>query len=131
MKASCWWMLVGLTTWLLAAGCGGRGPSQYAVHGTVTYRGKPVPTGNVMFVPESGVAAAASIGSDGTYRLMAAAGKHRVVVTAVPVPPPGANPTNYKPPAPLVPPKFGRPETSGLVVEVGSNRQNEIDLTLQ
>lgn len=36
---------------LAAAGCGSRGPTRYAVSGTVTFAGKPVPTGSVMFQP--------------------------------------------------------------------------------
>jgi hypothetical protein len=116
---------------LVFGGCGRHGPAQYPVCGTVTYRGKTVPTGNVMFVPKHGTPTAAVIGPDGSYRLMAAVGEYQIGVTAVSVPPPGANPETHHPSPPLVPPKFGRPETSGLLAEVDADRQNRIDFKLR
>ena len=42
-----------------AAGCGQRGPERFRVSGTVTYAGKPVPLGRVVFEPDT------SRGNDG------------------------------------------------------------------
>lgn len=43
----------------IVAGCGRRGPERYRVSGTVTYAGKPVPLGRVVFEPDT------SRGNDG------------------------------------------------------------------
>ncbi len=40
----------------ITAGCGGnvdKGPKRYNVSGTVTFEGKPVPFGSIMFTPDS------------------------------------------------------------------------------
>ena len=112
-------------------GCGDSGPKKYPVNGTVSYNGRPLPTGTVMFVPEEGGPPAVStIGDDGSYRLEAVAGRHRVGVTAVPPPPPGANEMNYRPQKPLLPDKFGRPDTSGVSIEVKPDKDNQIDIKL-
>ncbi|MBN2292157.1 MAG: hypothetical protein JXM70_07010 [Pirellulales bacterium] len=113
------------------SGCGDSGPVKYPVSGVVSYNGQPLPTGNVMFVPEEGgPPAVCAIGADGSYSFEAIAGRHRVGVTAIPEPPPGANEMNYRAPKPLVPPKFGRPDTSGISVEVQEDKENNIDIKL-
>jgi hypothetical protein len=48
------------------AGCG---PNMVTVTGNVTYRGKPVESGTVMFQPESGPVARGAIQPDGSFRL--------------------------------------------------------------
>jgi hypothetical protein len=53
------------------AGCGGdKGPERVVVTGTVTYNGKPIPTGTVQFTPvqTSLVPAAGADITDGKYR---------------------------------------------------------------
>lgn len=42
-----------LSLMLAAAGCGESGPARYEVRGRVTYGGKPVPAGQVVFEPDS------------------------------------------------------------------------------
>ena len=37
---------------LAIAGCGPQGPARYRVHGTITYEGKPVPLGRIVFEPD-------------------------------------------------------------------------------
>jgi hypothetical protein len=130
---------------LLVAGCGGPSrPATSAVTGRVTYAGKPVPLGQVMFYPETGRPAMGAIGADGTYRLTtfdkddgAALGHFKVTITAMRV---------TGPPAPksledelrqgsaagkttiewLVPEKYSRQESTTLTAEVkaGSNTIN-------
>ncbi len=56
---------------MVLLGCGPGGPPQYHVSGTVTYGGQPVPTGQVLFAPDtskgnSGPATAVRI-QDGKY----------------------------------------------------------------
>ena len=64
-------------------GCGRPGPAMYAVSGTVTWQGEPVPKGDIVFIPIDGAVApdAAKI-IDGKYRLKAKAGKKRVEIHA-------------------------------------------------
>lgn len=120
-----------MLAWLSASwGCGDTGPTRYPVAGVVTYNGRPVPTGNVIFVPDEGPAAVTTIAEDGGYHLEAVAGRHRVGVTAIPEPPPGTDEGSYISPPPLVPSKFGRPSTSGIVVEVQSHENTGMDITL-
>ncbi len=69
-------LAVGLA--LLLAGCNSRG----TVSGTVTYQGKPVPSGNVLFVPEHGPTVSAVI-DDGKYTAeKVPAGPAKVAVTS-------------------------------------------------
>lgn len=126
MKAS---IVVALLV-LALPGCGEAGPELFPVRGTVTYQGQPLPLGNVMFIPANGPAATATIAPDGSYSLRAVAGEHRVVVTAIQTTSETViDEQSYHPPPPLIPPKFGRAETSGLVVTVESG-DNSIDLDL-
>ncbi|WP_145262099.1 hypothetical protein [Calycomorphotria hydatis] len=37
---------------LAASGCGKGGPAQYAIHGQITYKGEPVPSGLIRFQPD-------------------------------------------------------------------------------
>lgn len=55
----------------LATGCGG-GQAKGTVSGKVTYQGKPLTSGIVTFVPETGAPQYADIQSDGTYRMTSA-----------------------------------------------------------
>lgn len=103
---------------LFAAGCGQVEPMGQ-VRGRVTYKGKPVPGGIVLFVPTSGVAAGGGIDAEGNYRLLsrkpgdgALTGTHKVAI----VPPtPDQMPAGY----PRFPEHYRDPETSGLTAEVG------------
>jgi len=122
----------------LAAGCTRKGGLETApVSGKVTYRGKAVPTGTVMFVPDEGPAATGEIGSDGAYKLTtyttndgAVLGKHKVTVTALQgmgdALPEQRSPT----PPPLVPAKYLSGETSGLTAEVKAVPNNEVNFDL-
>ena len=75
---------------VVAAGCGARDSLGLApVTGTVTYDGKPLDHGNVVFFPEAGVPGPQAVGaiqSNGTFRMQtigrdgAAVGRHRVMV---------------------------------------------------
>lgn len=117
---------------LTQAGCGASGPTKYPVSGKVTYRGRAVPTGSVMFVPEDGPAAVGPISADGSYRLEAVLGKHRVGIMAIPQPPPGTHERDNVPLAePLVPAKYNRADLSGLGAEVRPGVENAIDFNLK
>jgi len=125
------------------AGCGPNRPSVAPVKGKVTYAGRPVAQGTVMFYPESGRAATGRIGPDGTYSLTtfdtandgALIGKHRVTIDAVEITAGQGQPKSFKEeiqmahkgvavnaaaPKRLVPEKYARRETSPLTAEVKS-----------
>jgi hypothetical protein len=125
---------------LLLVGCGQDGPRTHLVKGTVSYQGKPLTLGTVMFVPADGPATAGTINADGTYSLESVPGKQRVSVTAVP-PVQGGRPdpsreggydyTGATILPSLIPEKFGNYATSGLEVEVQPIAENKIDLELK
>jgi hypothetical protein len=126
------------------------------VSGRVTYDGKSVSQGRIMFYPASGRMAVGQLGPDGRYTLTtlkpgdgALLGSHRVAIEATRV-----GPGTYQAPksleeelewsrkgAPggkilvagkvewLVPQKYSRAETSGLTTTVGSG-PNEINFDL-
>ncbi len=125
---------------LLVAGCGPSGPEKYAVEGSVTYQGKPLPFGTVMFVPEDGPPSKpALIDSDGHYRLEALVGQHRVQVVAMPErkggrPDPsiegGFDYTGVPETQSLIPTKYTRFHTSGITVTVEAVDPNTIPIAL-
>jgi hypothetical protein len=45
-----------------ATGCGSRGPARYDISGTITFRGKPVPAGSIMFIPTGAAAGEQPVG---------------------------------------------------------------------
>lgn len=120
-----------------------RGPAPLApVTGKVLYRGAPLPTGTVVFMPDVtrggyGPAAHAEIQKDGSYRLRtdgadgAALGWHRITVLAIEPPPIELPKEQFVVPRSLVPEKYRDPELSGLVREVHLGKVNQIDLHLE
>lgn len=118
-----------LTGLLLAAlsGCGGpQAPKrEFAdVAGKVSYKGKPLIKGQVMFQPGTGSAIAGEIKADGTYTLKGVIGSNTVMIvsrdemgeTSADKPESRQMPKTY------IPDKYGGP-SSGLIYEVkkGSN----------
>ena len=130
-------MLVALSlATAVLAGCSKNGGLITApVKGKVTFKGKPLPNGTVMFVPGEGPAATGEIGSDGAYRLTtgsidgAVLGNHKISITALAdigsALPEQRNPT----PPSLLPAKYLSHETSGLTAEVKQGN-NEVNLEL-
>jgi len=88
-RASCvaFFLAVVSLTLIVVAGCGERAPTLYHVSGTVTFGGKPVPAGSILFEPDTtkgnqGPAGYAQI-KDGKYNTQAGGrgtvgGPHRV-----------------------------------------------------
>lgn len=125
-------LLLTSCTFLALAGCGGGGSK---VTGKVSYNGKPLNSGTILFQTEEGVRSA-TIQSDGTYTIEdVPAGNAKIAVTVAPPPEKGpdgvsadeagtseANPV-------LVPEKYSRVETSELTYKVTSGEQtHDIDL---
>jgi hypothetical protein len=73
--------------WLAGAGCGAGPPAQAVVHGRVTYRGKPIEQGKIVFHPMAPLKARPA-GADivnGSYAIKQdgpVLGKHRVEIQA-------------------------------------------------
>jgi hypothetical protein len=122
----------------------------------VTFNGKPVPAGTIMFHPDAGPAAVGVIGPDGTYTLTtmrpgdgAVVGSHRVTIQATAVGQGSlADPKNFEEEMQLaqrkdpkakvllpgkvdwiVPEKYSRPDTTDLTAQVRSGT-NSIDFPL-
>jgi hypothetical protein len=119
------------------AGCSKKGEMPTApVSGKVTYKGKAVPSGTVMFVPDQGPAATGEVAKDGTYQLStygagdgAVLGHHKISITALQdmsnLLPEQRSPT----PRPLVPAKYLSHESSGLTADVQAG-DNVVNLEL-
>jgi hypothetical protein len=109
----------------------------FPVSGSVTEAGKALTKGNVTFHPvdKAGYLPAGTIDEQGKYTLTtrgavgAPAGKYKVVVS-VQVP---SNPKDpYSVPKSLIHAKYGKPETTDLVVEVKDNpTSGDYDLNLK
>jgi hypothetical protein len=124
-----------LAALVLAAnwGCASKSdrPETLPVRGKVTYKGQPVTKGTITFQPDAGETATGQIQPDGTYTLStfgeqdgALAGHHKVMIIANDADPtlmPGSSP-GYKPPKDLVPKKYAKLETSGLVADVAKDK---------
>lgn len=113
-------------------GCGQSGPEMGEVTGTVTFKGKPLSTGTITFVPEAeGLPHAyGEIKEDGTYEAAtrdfgagAPVGKHRIMIMAV---------IDHGPEAPveaILPTKYSSDRQSGLTAEVNAG-ENVVDFSL-
>jgi hypothetical protein len=127
----------GLVLALSLAGCSGDPDKIGAVPaaGSVTYKGKPLETGSIQFIPEKGRSASGVI-KDGqfvmsTYEELDGAipGKHAVIVSAykeVKI----AGRTEPEQVL-IVPERYANPVSSGLTVEVPSGGKRDIDLKLE
>jgi hypothetical protein len=127
---------------LAAAGCG---PNMGGIRGKVTYKGEPVPYGDVAFVASTGLVSSVRIREDGSYEvhdLPAGAVKigvraHQppgmgiaaVVKDRLPLPKGGSS--TAAPKYVKIPAKWGDPEKSGLgcTVSRGSDTEYLIELT--
>jgi hypothetical protein len=118
----------------LLTGCEDSGRQFTEVSGTVTYRGAPVPGGTLLLQPGSGRAVVTMIDRNGRYEVGAPAGNYQVAVVSTAEIPEGVDPWKSKVrlPAPLVPERFGRTETSGVSFSVPERDSDSrtIDISL-
>jgi hypothetical protein len=113
------------TALLLIIGCDA-GTGLSSVTGTITLDGKPYPSAQVRFVPETGRPSIGITNESGTYSLIyirdekgAAPGSYKVDVTTVHV---SASDTDGgKEPAEKVPPKYNKATELTATVESGEN----------
>ena len=101
------------------------------VSGMVTYQGKPLSGGRIVYMHSAGSSAGADI-KDGIYTLTATVGENQISVDyrepAAEIP--GGRPGMLVPGKSLVPEKYSAPVSSGLTYTVKSGDQ-EHDITLQ
>lgn len=117
------------------AGCGSGKLPVVPVEGTVVYKGQPLQSGVVTFLPSSGPVASGEIQSDGTFRLStygngdgAVLGSHQVTIGSFrePTAEETAKAAGSEPLGSIAvtPQKYLVPTTSGLTAEV--KEQNEL-----
>jgi hypothetical protein len=133
--------LLGLLPVLCLAGCS-TGPKLATVSGKVTLQGTPVTGGTVIFHAPDGKTGTGSIKGDGTY-IATEVPYGSLQVSVIPMPammamsaptkaPPGtpmipASPTERRPMS--LPPKYSKPESSGLTATV-SKKEETYDIPL-
>jgi hypothetical protein len=102
------------------------------VEGTVTYRGKPVAVGKIIFYHGSGQTAAASLAADGAFKLLAYQGTNQVAVQAY-VKPNSTTDTDIGlgPFKNLVPNRYSEIGTSGLTFEVKPKDNDKAEFVLK
>lgn len=120
------------------AGCGdGRG--LMPASGVITYEGKPVTTGTVVFYPAKGRPASAEIRDDGSFELSSyntgdglPPGNYTVCVTSVENTVEGNfdNPGRQMPVRFLVPEKYCYPESSPIEIEVAKAKEHKFEIDL-
>jgi hypothetical protein len=102
------------------------------VAGTVTYQGKPLGVGRVLFVHPSGQPAGADIAADGTFKLVAFQGRNQVAIQCF-VKPGTTSDTNIGlgPGESLIPIRYSEVKTSGLTFDVKPEEANQAQFTLK
>lgn len=128
-------LLIGLIGCSLLCGCGGN-PATVPISGTVTYQGKPLPSGTIIFEspgsrPATGTIVNGEIVQVTTYQPGDGVpiGKHNVAIqsvseagSAAAADPGQATSTGYMQSTSLIPETYGDPATSGLQVETTRGR---------
>ena len=125
----------------IVLGCGEPVSENYTVTGIVTYQGKPLPTGSVMFVSQNKnqKTVAAPINAQGRYQLEAADGEYLVQVQMAArlrgAPAPKGEFEGAQLDVPevdwLIPEKYAHCRTSGLKAVVKPEPNNQVDLPLK
>ena len=133
-------LLAALGAALLCAGCGSPSPQKpvFPARGKVLFGGKPITPALVVLHPVGGADAERPVGrtrQDGSYRLStysdtdgAPSGEYAVTVTWTPAV--ARRDGETEPGRNLLPPRYGKPETSGLRVRIaeGPNDLPTFDL---
>ena len=133
-------MIVLATIVLTTAGCGGKNDLPLApVEGSVTYQGKPLNHGRVVFSPldgTSGPQAVGEIGPDGSFQMRtvdhdgAPVGRHRVTVHCR-RPPTDQERKDLVVTELLIPARYARHAETPLVFEVTKGGNNEYNIALE
>ena len=104
------------------------------VSGTVTYQGKPLGTGRIIFFHPSGQAAATDLAADGSFKLAAFQGQNQVAIQCF-------DPDQSKGqakgrdrmslPKSLIPDRYVNYSTSGLTLDVKPGEDNKAEFILK
>jgi hypothetical protein len=128
-------LVLSVFTLAMLAGCEPSRPETSEVSGRITFEGKPVPQGRILFWPSQGRPAMAEIQPDGTYELTtfsdsdgAMIGKHRVTIKATRVHFPTGNKMKSVVQW-LVPQRYENFDKSPLTAEVSAGK-NTINFDL-
>jgi hypothetical protein len=117
---------------VLFPGCGQPPPPSFKVSGIVTFQGKPLDHGTVLFHSSAGAAPIkAELRQDGTFDLSAVAGDYKVTVAST-TPGHGIEGVDrdYQPPTLQTPAKYIRLDETPLTATVQSNHENVVHLPL-
>jgi hypothetical protein len=131
-----------LLLWLCVPGCDSGFALPCPVFGRVSYKGAPLRTGTVVFIPDatrgsSGPLARADIQTDGSYVLQtgesagAPPGWYRVTIAALETRFDDNTRDSSVIPLTLIPEKYRDPALSGLVCEIKIGQENRIDFDLE
>lgn len=116
-----------------AIGCGDSGPTGVAVRGNVTYEGKPLERGVVLFNPvdQAFSPARATIQPNGDYELTVAPGEYKVVVNLFTETDSSLEPGDpgYQAPKSLLPPQYSSLMQTPLKFNI-EDKPNTVDLQL-
>lgn len=131
-------LVAGFAAMSLTGGCGSKAPEPgpATVRGRVTFNGRPVAGGLVVFTPDPqrgghGRPARAETGTDGGFVLhldashQIPAGWYRVSIAPPPAVP---DPTSVSPPFPA---KLARPDLSGLEREVQAGKEHVFEFAVE
>ena len=133
-------LAAGFAAMSLSGGCGSKAPppGPATVRGKLTFNGRPVAGGLVVFTPDAargggGKPASAETAADGSYQLQLdksahiPAGWYRVSLMPAPAPPDPLAP----PPAAPFPAKLARPDLSGLEREVHVGKEHVFEFAVE
>jgi hypothetical protein len=132
---------VGVASLLLAPGCESGNGHLVPVHGKVSYQGRLIRRGTIVFTPDarrgaSGPIAWGEIQPDGSYALStgaesgAAPGWYRITITALETAGLGESQGSFPTSRPYLPDRYRDPELSGLVCQIPDLADNAIDFNL-
>jgi hypothetical protein len=127
--------LVVCATAMQTVGCG-RGPKALPVSGVVTVGGRPVKAAAVMLYRKGNPAVSAQTEADGTFKLRAVEGEHRVTITACESIGPMLDPTasDDSATAPklkwLVPQRYSQLDQTDLKAKVEAGKANQFKFDL-
>jgi predicted small lipoprotein YifL len=114
---------------LLLAGCGTSGPATYPVKGTASFEGRPIPEGDIQFIPENPEQRAEGGRIvDGKFTFEATAGKKRVEITASRADPVLKGPKGEPTFVDYIPAQFNTQST--LTADVNAGGPNEFKFEL-